>query len=156
MDWGPQFNAPIFDAPAPFSYKDFVAPTLAEAQNAPGYQFGASEGEKALGGSQAAAGVYRTGGALKDLYAWANKFATQNYGNVFNQDSQVYSTNRSNAAQNYATNYGVSRDVFDRKYQGALDEFRPKEAYALGDFARQWDQYQAQLDAQKTLINAGA
>lgn len=156
MDWGPQFNAPVWNAPAPFSYKDFTAPTLEEAQNAPGYQFGLQQGQQALSNSQAAQGVYRTGGSLKDLFNYTNQAATQNYGNVFNQDAQVYTTNRNNAAQNYMTNYTGSKDAFDRTYQSALDTFRPQEAYALGDFARQWDIYQAQLDAQKTLINAGA
>lgn len=186
--WGPQFMAPVWQRPADFTYADFQKPadytpgtfslpTLAEAQNAPGYQFAAQEGQKALEGSKAAQGVYRTGGTLKDLYSWTNKFAEQNYGNVVNQNLAAFNTNegnaasayktnlqgaedayglnRGNAASNWTMNYGASRDAFDRNYQGALDEFAPKQDYARLDFARQWSDFLSKLDLQKTILNNG-
>lgn len=155
MDWGAQFHAPTWTPPDKFTYADFQAPTQDEAASRPGYRFAADEGKKAVETSQAAQGLYRTGGSLKDLYAWADKFATQNYNNVYGQDLTTYGTNRSNAAQNWLTNYNMSRDAFDRTYQGALDEFRPQNQYSLLDFARQWDAYKAQLDAQTALLGAG-
>lgn len=136
---GPAFNPGQFSAPAPFSYGDFnydsfKAPTLAEAQNQPGYQFALQNGQKALENSAAARGVLRTGGTLKDLFSWGDKFGEQNYGNVFNQDLQgyttnranafdTYNTNRNNAADAYRTNYGVSKDVFDTNYGTSKDAY---------------------------------
>lgn len=155
-DWGAQFHAPTWTPPDPFSYASFTAPTAEEAASRPGYQFAAGEGKKALETSQAASGLYRTGGSLKDLYSWADKFATQNYNNVFGQDLSVYTTNRNNAAQNWLSNYNASRDAFDRTYSGALAEFAPQNQYNLLDFQRQWDEYQAQLNAATTIAGYGA
>jgi hypothetical protein len=98
-------NPPQWKAPPAFSYADFQAPTLAEAQNQPGYQFGVQQGEQALQQSRAAQGVLRTGGTLKDILNYGQQAATQNYGNVLNQDLGIYNTNRAGAVQAYNTNY---------------------------------------------------
>ncbi len=114
----PQFNPPAwqgvtpFAAPAPFSYKDFTAPTIEDARNEPGFAFALDEGQKALQNSAAHAGTLRSGGAEKGLAAWTNQFADQNYGNVFNRAAQVYGTNRGNAAENYLTNYNIAADTW--------------------------------------------
>lgn len=123
--WMPQFNAPRFNAPPAFSFQDFKAPTMADAENEPGYAFAMEQGRKALENSAAGRGVLRTGGTLKDIFAYGNRLGEQNYGNVFSRAKDTYSLNRNNAAENYATNYGVSRDVFDRNYKAALDEYTP-------------------------------
>ncbi len=115
----PQFNPPAwqgvtpFAAPeAPFSYKDFTAPTIEDARNEPGFAFALDEGQKALQNSAAHTGTLRSGGAEKGLSAWTNQFADQNYGNVFNRAAQVYGTNRGNAAENYLTNYNIAADTW--------------------------------------------
>lgn len=169
----PQFNAPQFAAPAPFSYgefkydpfayESFKAPTLAEAQAEPGFEFALNQGLKAMEHSKAYAGTYRTGGTIKGLNDYARSAANQNYTNVFERQGQTYdrnrgnaysawqgnrdnafgnwSGNRENAADAYAMNYGVSRDVFDRTYQGAKDEYAPKARASELQFGRDWDQY---------------
>ncbi len=96
---------PTWKTPPAFSYQDFQAPTLAEAQNQPGYQFGVQQGEQALQQSRAAQGLLRTGGTLKDILNYGQQAATQNYGNVLNQDLGIYNTNRAGAVQAYNTNY---------------------------------------------------
>ncbi len=159
---GPQFSPGQYTPPAPFSYGDFSygdfkAPTLAEAQNQPGYQFALQQGQKALENSAAARGVLRTGGTLKDLFSWGDKFGEQNYGNVFNQDLQGYSTNRANAfdtyntnrnnaASNYAENYGISKNAFDTNY-GVQ-----KDAWSMND-QQSKDVYDRLFQAQSAQFN---
>jgi len=185
----PEFNAPTFDpGPAfvappafsyePFRYDAFKAPTLDEAKAEPGYEFARSEGLRGLENVAASRGVARTGGTLKDLIGWGNRFAEQNYGNVFNRAGQTYDRNwnaaastydrnRNNAADAYQTNYGISRDVFDRDYgqrkdkfgydyQGAKDMFAPKERAAQATFDDIYRRWKAELDANTSIATAGA
>jgi hypothetical protein len=170
----PSFQPPSYERPgnfapppafsyADFKYDAFKAPSLDDAKNEPGYAFSAEQGRKALENSAAARGVLRTGGTLKDLFQWGNKFAEQNYGNVYNRAADSYdrnrgnafgqwAANRDNAANTYATNYGVSRDTFDRNksvtddanayaYKSASDafnaNFRAKEL-TFDDIYRRW------------------
>lgn len=169
----PAFNAPMFDpgpafvAPEPFAYDPFAAPTLEEAKAEPGYEFARSEGLRGLENSASARGVARTGGTLKDLIGWGNRFAEQNYGNVFNRSASVYDRNRMNAADAYKTNYGISKDVFDtnygvrrdkfdRDYMGAKDTFAPKQRAAELTFDDLFRRWQAELDANTRIATAGA
>jgi len=153
--WMPGFSGPSFKAPDPFSYQAYELPSLEDAAKEPGYDFAAKEGVKRLEGTKAAQGVYRTGGTLKDIYAWGNKFAEQNYGNVENRARGQYVTNRENAADAYRTNYGVSRDVFDREYTRAKDEYAPKRDEAVINQARSWDEFLAQLETTNNLARYG-
>ena len=73
----------------------FAAPSLSDAENAPGYQFGLQQGEQALQQSKAAQGLLRTGGTLKDILDYGRNAATQNYNNVYNQAANTYQTNYS-------------------------------------------------------------
>ena len=188
FEW-PMFNAPVFDpGPAfvappafsydPFSYEAFKAPTLDEAKAEPGYEFARTEGIRGLQNSAASRGVARTGGTLKDLIGWGNRFAEQNYGNVFNRAGQTYDRNftsaastydrnRNNAADAYQTNYGISRDVFDRgydqrkdkfgfDYQGAKDMFAPKERAAGATFEDIYRRWRDELNATTSIATAGA
>ncbi len=113
------------------------------------------QGRKALENSAAGKGTLRTGGTLKDIFAFGNKMGEQNYGNVFGRAKDSYSLNRGNAAENYATNYGVSRDVFDRDYRGALDEFAPKAKEAELNQAQSFQEWLAKLNVTQNIFGAG-
>ena len=154
LQW-PDWSPPQFSAPPAFSYQDFKAPTLDEAVNEPGYKFAADEGAKRIQNNAAARGNVVSGAAIKDLVKWANDYATQNYNGVYGRGLQTYTTNRNNAADNYMTNYNVSRDVFDRSYNSysAGDQSRRQKAQL--DFQRDWDVYQSDLDTKKFLTTAG-
>lgn len=172
FNW-PTFNAPRYTAPAdfaappPFSFEAFRAPTLEDARNEPGYAFAADEGRRQLEQSAAARGVLRTGGTLKDILGWGNRFAEQNYGNVFNRGAQTYGMNRENALGNYLTNYNISRDVYDRgrqsgldvydrDYQAALAEFNPRFRSAELTFDDMYRRWKAMVDANTAVATAGA
>lgn len=118
----PQFNAPAWKAPPAFSYQDFAAPTIDEAAKQPGYAFGVQQGEQALQQSRAAQGLLRTGGTLKDILDYGRNAATQNYGNVLQQDLGIYNTNRAGAVQTYNTNYQTQYvDPYQAQYGAAKD-----------------------------------
>lgn len=155
----PEFQAPVYEAgpayhaPAAFNYESFQAPTMAQAEQDPGYQFSLKQGLGALQGSQAARGIARTGGAMKGLIDYGQAAAGQQYQNVYNRAAQSYGMNRDNAAGTYATNYQVGRDAwrdnntmregaFDRNYRGASDAFNSKfrgRELSFEDLFRRWN-----------------
>jgi len=52
-------------------------------------------------------------------------------------------------------NYGVNRDVFDRRYTSYQGGFDSKRRKAELDFGRDWDRYEADRDTKKFLVTAG-
>ena len=123
----PTFNLPGVPG---FTPPAFTVPTLQSALQEPGFQFRLQGGQDALQRSAAARGVLRTGGTLKDFIDYGQNFASAEYSNVFNRALQEY----------------------DRKYQGARDQFAPmlaqwqtradlEKAAGLAAFQREWDQY---------------
>lgn len=138
--WMPMFDAPIFEGPAPF-----VAPTIEEARNEPGFKFALETGMEAMENSAAAKGTLRTGGTLKDLIGFGNELGDRNYGNVFNRNLSTY-----------GTNYGVSRDVFDRLYTARKDEYLPKKDEATINNKNTMDQWLAKLRASTDIFTEGA
>ena len=72
----------------------FVAPTAADMMaKDPGYQARLQTGEQAVQGSAAAKGSVLSGGTLKALNDYSQQFASNEYGNYFNQALQGYNTN---------------------------------------------------------------
>ena len=101
---GPAGGAPgqgTFGGAPSFYFGEFKAPTMEEAMNDPGYQMALKEGLKGMQQSQAAQGLLRTGGSLKDLMNYGQGMAAQQYGNVYNR-----------AANTYGTNLGTAKDIF--------------------------------------------
>lgn len=124
------FDFHPFDAPAAFSYENYTAPTQEQAQAEPGYDFARSEGIRALTNSAAARGLGRTGGTLKDLLSWGNRFADQNYTNVDQRARGTYTLNRNNALGNYDMNFqnlfNVYRNQEDQRFGIAKEEYAPR------------------------------
>ena len=83
----------------------FTAPTVAQAQAAPGYQFGLQQGEGALQAGAAANGSLLTGGTQNALDQYAQNYADTNYNNVYNQALQTYGTNYNTWANQQASEY---------------------------------------------------
>lgn len=63
----------------------FTAPTMADVEHDPGYQFRLQQGQKALERSAAARGTLLTGGTLKSLTDFGQGLASQEYQNVYNR-----------------------------------------------------------------------
>lgn len=108
-------KAPMFTAPQFQWGEKWQAPSMDEAMNDPGYQFRANEGRRALEQSAAARGLLGSGGTLKNIDAWGQNFAKQEYGDVFNRQLTGYNTR-----------FNTAKDIFDRFYTGKKDEYAPK------------------------------
>ena len=68
----------------------FTAPTLAEAQQTPGYQFTAQQGSKGILEGAAAAGGAISGGTLKAMDTYNTGLADTTYNDVFNRSLSTY------------------------------------------------------------------
>lgn len=83
----------------------FTAPTAAQAEQTPGYQFQLQQGEQALQQSAAARGNLLTGGTAEAVNNYAQGLASTNYQNVYNNALSTYGTNYNTYQQNQANQY---------------------------------------------------
>lgn len=84
-----------------FSYQDFKAPTQADLLASPGFQSSLDRASNTLQRSAAAKGSLLSGSTVQALGDQTADLTTQGYGNLFNQQAQVYQTNRGNAFDAY-------------------------------------------------------
>jgi len=119
----------------------------------PGYKFRLNEALGAMENSAAARGATRSGQTIYDIGKLGSDFASQEYGNVFDR-----------ALNTYETNFGVDRDVFDRKYRGAYDAYQPRltewqtnaggtQAAGLAMYNLALQEYLARLNADATIAS---
>lgn len=99
-------NNPLFTS----TFGNFTAPTAAEAQATPGYEFTLSQGLKAAQNSASARGLGSSGAALKGASTFASGLADSTYGDTFNRALSAYNANRAT----FGTNYGVAADNVNR------------------------------------------
>lgn len=125
----PGFTAPGYTPPPAFEPDRFDAPTYADVQNDPGYQFASDEGRRALEQGAAKNGLLNSGGTLKDILAWGGNYAAQRYGDVYKRKQDTYGLNEGAKERAYAANYSSQfLDPYKFAYQGALDTFAPKQS----------------------------
>lgn len=74
----------------------FTAPTLEQAEQYPGYEFGLQQGEGALTNSAAAQGKLLSGNTQEALDQYAQNYAENDYTNVYNQAFGTFETNQAN------------------------------------------------------------
>lgn len=149
--------------PTPFAYADYVpkfgpfsAPSMQEAENDPGYQFARDQGRKALESSAAGRGVLRTGGTLKDILEYGNKFGEQNYNSVFNRKYQTWQGNNEWDRNNYVTNRDTAFGVYDRNYRGEKDAFDYLHDSESRTFADIYNRWRDKLNSLTQIATAGA
>ena len=94
--------------------QQFTAPTAAQAEQTPGYQFQLQQGENAIQNAAAARGGLLSGRTLADLNTYAQGTASTNYQNTFNnaltQYQSAYNTfqnNQNNTFNRLAQQQGV-------------------------------------------------
>ncbi|WLE58395.1 hypothetical protein GIY62_14795 [Burkholderia plantarii] len=97
-----------------FSYGAFTAPTAAQAQATPGYQFTLGQGLKAVQSSAAARGLGTSGAALKGASTYATGLADSTYNDVFNRALSTYNTNFNTAQGVFNTNYNSAANNVNR------------------------------------------
>jgi hypothetical protein len=93
--------------------QQFQAPTAAQAEQTPGYQFQLQQGENALQNSAAGRGSLLSGRTLADLNNYAQGTASSNYQNQFNnaltQYQSAYNTFLNNQNSQYSKLMGMSQ-----------------------------------------------
>lgn len=95
-------TSPQFVPFAPWT-EQFQAPTGATEQNDPGYQFRLMQGLKALDAGAAARGTLLSGAGIKPYERFAQDYASNEYGNVYNRALNEYQL-RYNQFENNQTN----------------------------------------------------
>jgi hypothetical protein len=83
----------------------FTAPTAAQAEQTPGYQFALNQGEKAVQAGASANGSLLTGGTLNAEQQYGQGVADTNYNNVYNQALQTYGTNYNTWSNNQTNQF---------------------------------------------------
>jgi hypothetical protein len=91
-----------------FSYGAFSAPTEAQAQATPGYQFTLNQGLKSTQNSAAARGLGSSGAALKGASAYSTGLADSTYNDVYNRALNAYNANYNTASGTFQTNYNAA------------------------------------------------
>jgi hypothetical protein len=85
----------------------FAAPTAAEAEQTPGYQFQLQQGENALQNSAAGKGSLLSGRTMADLNNYAQGVASTNYQNTFNNALTQYQTAYQSFLNNQQNTYNM-------------------------------------------------
>src|SRR6185312_13820256 len=117
------FSYPAFTGT--FTNPAFQAPTLAQAQQQPGFQFGLQQGEDALTRSAAARGSALDTGTLKDLQSYAQDYANRaNALGNFQQSYQQYLNGLNAAQQAYGLNAGVQNQLFGQAFDQSQAQFQ--------------------------------
>jgi len=122
----PQYAGPDRPTLPGFSYEKFQAPTMAQAQAEPGYQFAMQEATRALEASAAAKGLLRSGQTWNDLQTRGQEMGAQNYQNVYDR-----------ALKEYGTGYDVSRDIWNIGRQNLVDAYKMERQEARDVFEPQ-------------------
>ncbi len=83
-------------APQAYTPGTFTAPTQAQAENDPGYQFALSQGNQGIEHSASARGTLLTGGTAKDLALFNQDAASSQYDKVYGRAYNEFQTGESN------------------------------------------------------------
>jgi hypothetical protein len=89
----------------------FTPPTIQQAEQYPGYQFGLQQGEQALQNSAAAKGNVFSGNTSEALNNYAQNYAQQDYSNVYNQAFNTFETNQANTYNRLAALSGLGQQT---------------------------------------------
>ena len=85
----------------PGSIAPFQAPTLAQAEATPGYQFTQQQGDIGINAGAAAAGGAFTGGTLKALDSYNTGLANSTYNSIYNNAMSTYQAGLQTQAQSF-------------------------------------------------------
>lgn len=114
------------------NYGDFKAPTLADAENMPGYQFEKQELINSLDSSAAAKGNLFSGTQGEALENYGNQLATTNYQQAYENAMSGYMANRDTFETNQGNTYNRLRDLMGVG-QHATDVLTNAESGTAGD-----------------------
>lgn len=93
----------------PGSIQPFTAPTLAQAQQMPGYQFTQAQGDEGILAAAAASGGAITGGTEKALDIYNTGLADSSYQQLYNQAMSAYQAQLQTQAQGFGQLLGTAQ-----------------------------------------------
>lgn len=150
----PTFTPTEFSFPD-FQFESFRTPSMEDAEQEPGYAFALDQGRKALETSAAGRGALRTGGTLKDILEYGQKFGGQNFQNVFNRKFQTWDANEGARLKAYTANRDTYFGTGDRNYRGLWDQFTGKQQQAQQEFQDLYNRWRDTLNATTNVATAG-
>jgi hypothetical protein len=101
----------------------FQAPTLAQAEAQPGYQFALQQGEEALTNQASATGELLDPNTQRSLINYAQNAAEQDYGNVFNQNLSTNQQQVADYQQNYQNTLGQYQQAYNIFNQNQANQY---------------------------------
>ena len=149
----PGYQGPDIPELSDFDYKaweppdEFRAPTMEEAQAAPGFQMRMEQGRKALEASAAAKGITHSGQTQTDLINYGQRMGEMGYQDVYGRRASEYDRMRSGRERDYQTGYGRARDIYDIGRQNVLGTYGMERDEARDRYAPQFAEWQAQTRA---------
>lgn len=117
------FNFAPFQSPGAWKAPaEFKAPTVADLQTDPAYQFRQEQGQKAIERSAAAKGTLLTGGTLQDVASFADNLASQEFDKLYQRSFGEWKTSYDDSLQQYLLDYnrqfGEHQQGFDEALAG--------------------------------------
>jgi len=149
----PGYQGPDIPELSDFDYKEweapdeFKAPTMEEAQAAPGFQMRMEQGRKALEASAAAKGMSRSGQQYTDLMDYGQRMGEMGYQDVYGRRAGEHQQRRGELERDYQTGYGRARDIYDVGRENVLGTYGMERDEARDQYAPQFAEWQAQTRA---------
>ena len=125
---------------------EFRAPTMEEAQAAPGFQMRMEQGRKALEASAAAKGMSRSGQTYTDLMDYGQRMGELGYQDVYGRRLGEHRQRRGELERDYQTGYGTARDIYGIGRQNLSDLYGMERQEARDRWAPQFAQWQKRQD----------
>jgi hypothetical protein len=122
----PTLSLDRMTAPSPFAPRQFVAPTMADAEADPGYAFGRKQVEDSVVNSASASGLVRSPQAREALIQRVGDYASQRYGDVYNRRFGEWREGLGADERAYATNFGTNAAVTGFNNDARSAEFEPQ------------------------------
>ena len=156
-DWSGYLDVPEYRGPdrpdfGKFEYDawqapdEFKAPTMEEAQAAPGFQMRMEQGRKALEASAAAKGMSRSGQTHTDLIDYGQRMGELGYQDVYGRRAGEHQQRRGELERDYQTGYGTARDIYGIGRQNLSDLYGMERQEARDRWAPQFAQWQKRQD----------
>lgn len=171
--WGMQFDpgtggAPTYQPLSPWSLTDlsaatpftydplktigsFEGPTAETFKTDPGYEFRLNEGVRAYENSNAAKGALHTPNVLRGINDYAQNFASNEYGNVWNRDFNTWNANNQTEMAAQAQRFGQGLNA------AQFNEGARQGVYGINNnnaIARRADELSQNSNVQNSIWNA--
>ena len=137
---------PEYTAPEIPTIEPWRQPSEQDMYADPSFGFRKGIGEQALLNNRAAQGLSRSGGTLKDLLAYNQNFASQEYGNIANRSLEGWRSNTDATLRRSGLEQERSRSMYEPQFA----EYQNKVAVATRvpelEYDRSWREFLADYD----------